>query len=81
MDKVLHIYGQYVWHDDVQICGTRGALESLRDTIDEALKIGGVASTEPFFCTDGEGYGITVYLTKGLEMPIQGMPYAADYAQ
>lgn len=78
--EVLHIYGQYVWHDDVQICGTRGALESLRDTIDEALKER-VASTEPFFCTDGEGYGITVYLTKGLEMPIQGMPYAADYAQ
>lgn len=81
LDRILHIYGQYAWQDDVQICGTRDALVALRDTIDAALGENSVASTEPFFCTDGEGYGITVYRTKGLEMPIGSMPYAADYAQ
>lgn len=79
-EKVLHIYGQHAWHDDVHICGTRASLEALRDTIEAALRTG-FGAEEPFFCTDGEGYGVSVYLTKGLEMPIQGMPYAADYAQ
>lgn len=81
MEKILHIYGQYVWHDDVQICGTRDALVALRDTIDEVLKTGATQSFEPFFCTDGEGYGVMIYLTKGMDMPIGSMPYTADYAQ
>lgn len=62
MDKpvgYLHIYGQYSWHDEARIVGTRIGLEELGAAIKHALKYG-KASSDNVFVNDGEGYAVDV---------------------
>lgn len=58
IDNFLHVYGQYSYHDEAVIRGTRTALLHLREAIDAALEKG-KGSTE-LFATDGEGYELLV---------------------
>lgn len=76
----LHIYGQYIWHDDVQIVGNTDAIVALRDALTESLEKG-EAQVNDVFAGDGEGYGVTVRVTDSEEWPRFMTPYAADYAQ
>lgn len=58
LDNFLHVYGQYSYHDEAVIRGTRTALLQLREAIDDALE-NGISGTE-LFATDGEGYELRV---------------------
>lgn len=54
----LHIYGQFCWHSDANIRGTREGLTALRDAINDALETGeGKAAV---VASDGEGYPVIV---------------------
>lgn len=81
-DKLLHIYGQGAFHDNVEIVGNREALEELRDTISEALC--GVPHSMKAFVNDGEGYEVRVRLVGGdwdtLIWHMLAVPYTEDYA-
>jgi len=57
-DDFLHVYGQYMWHDDAVIRGTKTALLALREAIDSAIATG-TGETE-VFATDGEGYLVVI---------------------
>jgi len=58
--KLLHIYGQAIWHDPVYIIGNREALEDLKKAIENVLDDDkGEGKTEAF-CNDGEGYYVIV---------------------
>jgi hypothetical protein len=52
--KVLQVYGQGAWHDDVYIVGNREALEALRDAINTAIDTG--QGETACFVSDGEGF-------------------------
>lgn len=56
--RLLHIYGQDLWHSQATIVGNTNALMVLRDAIDEALQIG--KSETSAMVTDGEGYEIVI---------------------
>ncbi|KKK62223.1 hypothetical protein LCGC14_3006470 [marine sediment metagenome] len=65
--RYLHIYSQPCEHFDARIVGNRAALELLRDTIKQALKLpvdadSWARTSEELFATDGEGYDVTVKL-------------------
>lgn len=81
--KLLHVYGQGVWHDDVYIVGNRESLEDLRAAIDAALDKGEGSSKA--FTSDGEGFSIGVFLEDAewqteewMKLP---MPYTEDMAK
>jgi hypothetical protein len=58
--KLVHIYGQKIWHDDVFIIANREGLLALQKAISEALEKGkGVAEV---FVADGEGYNVEILL-------------------
>lgn len=78
LPKVL-IYPQPYWHQEAEVIGNRAGLEALRDAITRAL--GNGLDEAEVYCTDGEGYGITVLeLCDELldEMPL---PYTDDDAK
>ena len=63
----LHIYSQPCEHFDAGIVGNRKALEMVKSTIDEALKLpinadSEARTLEEVFATDGEGYDVVVKL-------------------
>lgn len=63
----LHVYGQPCEHFSVSIVGNRKALELLKSTIEEALKLpvdaeSEATTPEEVFATDGEGYDVVVKL-------------------
>jgi hypothetical protein len=58
--RLLHVYGQYSQHDEVEIVGNRNALVALQIVIDHALKFGVAETTQ--MTSDGEGYGVVVKL-------------------
>lgn len=60
-DNFLHVYGQFIWHGDAVIRGTRGALGRLRDAIDTALASG--EGRADVMATDGEGYSVVVVVS------------------
>lgn len=57
-DNFLHVYSQYMWHDDAVIRGTKTALLALRDAIDAAIE--GTEGRAEVYATDGEGYHVVV---------------------
>lgn len=70
----LHIYGQYTYHDDVEISGTKGSLEKLRDALNCALDKGYYSFEDTV--NDGEGYEIYVNMLSEEEMAaIKDLPY------
>lgn len=56
--EFLHVYGQYLWHGEAVIRGTREALVLVRKAIDDALE-GGEGYAD-LLATDGEGYQLVV---------------------
>ena len=54
----LHVYGQFCWHSEAAIVGTKNGLVALRDAISKAIDTG--SGTAEAFATDGEGYAIEV---------------------
>lgn len=54
----LHVYPQFLWHQDVVMVGTKASLEALRQAIDVALLEGAEACE--FTVTDGEGFRVVV---------------------
>lgn len=54
----LHVYGQYSYHSEARIRGTREGLIRLRDGINAALKSGESQAT--VIASDGEGYVVDV---------------------
>ena len=72
----LHVYGQYAWHDDVEIVGAADALLALSEVLREAAKRGyGEVDMQP---RDGEGYTVRVLRVEGVDgLPL---PYFAEHA-
>ncbi len=58
---LVHVYGQFTYHDDAVIRGNRNGLTALRDAIDRALA--GIDDAAEVFANDGEGYRIVVMRT------------------
>lgn len=57
----LHVYGQYTWHDDLNIIGDREGIELLRDLLTDALDKGAAFDHRcSFFQRDGEGFRVNV---------------------
>jgi hypothetical protein len=56
----LHIYGQYTYHGEAVIRGTKEGLTALRDAIDAALKRR--PRDAHVFASDGEGYPVSVMM-------------------
>ena len=78
MTNTLHIYAQEYWHTDALVFGTEEGLRALRDAIDAALRNGEGHTTS--FCTDGEGYGVSMYLCDESELDALPLPYTDDVA-
>lgn len=54
----LHVRGQFTYHGEAYIVGTRAGLLKLRNAIDEAIES---RDSEAIVCAnDGEGYAVTV---------------------
>lgn len=60
-DDMLAVYGAPFYHQDVQITGTREALERLRLQIDVALRYG-KPDNRCHMHVDGEGFDVIVRL-------------------
>jgi hypothetical protein len=58
--RLLHIYGQGSWHDNIEIVGNTEALQALAEAIRYAL-LDRNAETEAFV-TDGEGFHVKIML-------------------
>lgn len=74
MNNILHIYGQYEEHDDIEIAGDRQALIELRAAINTALETKN-GESEPY-TNDGEGYTIHVTMLTSDEAEQIKTPYA-----
>lgn len=74
MNNILHIYGQYEEHDDIEIVGDQQALMELRAAIDVALETKN-GESEPY-TNDGEGYTIHVTMLTPDEAEHIKTPYA-----
>ena len=81
--KLVHIYGQKIWHDDVLIIANHEGLLALQKAVSEALEKGkGVAEV---FVADGEGYDVKILLNEA-DWPsdswdILVLPYTADFVR
>ncbi len=53
----------------------------LRDAIDRAILDDGLGKSEVVYCTDGEGYSVTVMKLGAADMGGMAMPYTADEAE
>lgn len=70
----LHIYGQYTYHDDVEISGTKESLEKLREALNRALYKGYYSFEDTV--NDGEGYNVYLNMLSEEEMDaIKDLPY------
>lgn len=74
MEKVLHIFGQQSYHDEVRVMGTKTALLILRDAISAAIDMGR-ATSQPVFVNDGEGYYVEVECVPSEEADALDQPY------
>lgn len=57
-DNWLHVYGQFCWHSEAYIRGTREGLVVLRDALNTAIETG--SGSAEVFASDGEGYSVDV---------------------
>lgn len=78
-DKLIHVYGQLSWHEDVYIVGTKESLSRLRDALDAAI----LAKTAccSAVVNDGEGYDIFVAIDERISQGNYGVPYASEHAK
>lgn len=76
----MHVYGQSVWHDDVNIVGNREALERLQEAIERALEGDKeTGTTGVVFAKDGEGYEVCITLQDGQCHSPEWEDYVAPY--
>lgn len=54
----LHVYGQFSWHSEAAIVGTKNGLTALRDAVSRAIETG--QGQAEVIATDGEGYTIEI---------------------
>lgn len=80
-NRLLHIYGQGAWHDNIEIVGNTEALAALADVIKLALMDRN--SEMEAFVADGEGYHVKVTLhDKGwTEWQAVPVPYTDEVAK
>lgn len=74
--NTLHIYGQWYWHDEAFIYGTREALLELFVTVERALNHN--ESTMETFTNDGEGYQLTIRRVDEAKLDSMNLPYAGE---
>lgn len=74
MNNILHIYGQYEEHDDIEIAGDRQALIELRAAIDTALETKNGESGP--YTNDGEDYTINFTMLTPDESEHINTPYS-----
>jgi hypothetical protein len=89
--KLLHVYGQEQWHDELIIVGNKEGLKILKDTIEKALegdKEMNFTQSAPeayVSVTDGEGYEIMVVRNdedwKDKTWEKLTVPYTEGYAE
>lgn len=80
--RFLHIYGQFMWHDDANIVGDREAITALRDALSAALDDRwGVSMARDVFVNDGEGYTVTVNVVDDEPMQKMAGPYTDEMAR
>jgi hypothetical protein len=79
--RLLHVYGQGAWHDNIEIVGNSEALLALADTIQLALMDRN--SEMESFVSDGEGFSVRVslYDKPWLEWNALPMPYTDEVAK
>lgn len=80
--RLLHIYGQGAWHDNIEIVGNYEALAGLADAITRALLVDRNAEMEAFV-SDGEGYSVRVLLhdEEWKEWEAMPVPYTDEVAK
>ncbi len=54
----MHVFGQLMWHDEIQIVGDTQSLLALKKAVEDALETGSGSSLA--FTGDGEGYNILI---------------------
>jgi len=83
--KLLHVFGQGSWHDDIKIVGNREAFTRLIQMLQGVLKSrADRVSDDTFWVNDGEGYGVHIELHEGgWDSPFwvnAETPYYEEYA-
>lgn len=84
MDRIgrPHLYGQHLWHDDANICGSREGISRLRDALTDALEHPhGVTMCDNVFAADGEGYYINIHVLPDGEFQRLACPYTDEIAR
>lgn len=92
MESILHIYGQEMWHDDINIYGNRKALEDLKCAIETLLRTTENNNSEnninmpnsisiKSFVNDGEGFTCFIYLKQEDEINKLPVPYSDKIAK
>lgn len=83
-EKLLHIYGQKAWHDEVIIVGNKKSLKSLIQALIDAIALGAGRAKE-VMVTDGEGYDVLILTEDSpwadkewMQMPL---PYTDEIAR
>ncbi len=84
--KLLHVFGQGSWHEDVLLVGNRPALTRLVQMLQFVLRSNAdKANDNSFWVNDGEGYEVRVELHEGdWDSPFwkqANVPYYEEYAR
>ena len=81
-EKILHIYGQGAWHEDVRISGTPTALKQLGQVLTDISKseVGSGVLTKGFFVNDGEGFDVVIENLSKKDMDAKTVPYTEEIA-
>lgn len=78
--KVLHIFPQGSWHDEVMIAGNREGLLALKNAVEKALNNERFGESHAFV-NDGEGFTILVAQLHPSEMDAFKVPYTDEHAK
>ena len=73
---ILHVFGQFIPHDDVIIKGNKEGLILLRDIINKII-YGVVEDEAEFMAMDGEFYDLTIKTINEKDKEL--LPYEADW--
>lgn len=76
--NTLHIFAQAFEHSDAYVFGTEEGLLKLRAVIDAALESKTQDAYTESYCTDGEGFGIYVFLASDYQMDTIPKPYTSE---
>ena len=74
----LHIRGQFSYHGEAYVVGSKAGLIALRDALNVAIEQGEGEAT--VYANDGEGYGVTVRRTSRVR-DMGNPPYIDELAR